>query len=163
MLLRVISAGIICLGAWYLGIEYSFIIRYRIRVVKDFIAFTAGFKSAVKYSGKNMYTYFKTVHTGAAKNFCTFACENRGKGLAYIFDHYESANLVESNCVELLKQNFLFAESSSDIEGISLLLEETGEALTTYRKSLEEEYRGKIKTAPSIALILGLFAAVLII
>ena len=163
MLLRVISAGVICLGAWYLGMEYSFIIRHRIRIVTDFMALAAGFKSAVKYSGKNMYDYFQTVHTGAAKNFCTFACENRGKGLAYIFQHYESGNVVESNCMELLKQNFLFTESSSDIEGISLLLEEVYEALAAYRKSLEEEYRGKIKTAPSIALILGLFAAVLII
>ena len=163
MLLRIISAGILCLGAWYLGMEYSFIIKHRIRVVKDYITLTAGLKSAVKYSGKNIYAYLKTVNTGAAKNFCSFACENREKGLAYIFEQYESINLVESNCIDMLKENFLFAENSSDVEGIALFLAETCETLEAYRKSLEEEYRGKIKTAPSIALILGLFAAVLVI
>ncbi len=163
MLLRIISAGLICLGAWYLGMEYSIIIKQRIRVVKDYIALTAGLKSAVKYSGKNIYTYLKTVNTGAARNFCAFACKNREKGLAYIFEEYESANLVEHNCLEMLKENFLFAENSSDAEGIAFLLAENCEELERYRKSLEEEYRGKIKTAPSIALILGLFAAVLVI
>ena len=44
MLLRIISAGILCLGAWYLGMEYSFIIKHRIRVVKDYITLTAGLK-----------------------------------------------------------------------------------------------------------------------
>lgn len=163
MLLRLISAGLICLGAWYIGVEYSLVIRHRFKVVKDFTALAAGLKSAVKYSGRNIYAYLASIHTGAAKCFCAFACEKRERGLAYIFEQYESANFVESNCVEILKESFLFAETSSDAEGIALLLEEACETLEAYRKSLEEEYRGKVKTAPSIALILGLFAAVLII
>ena len=48
------------------------------------------------------------------------------------------------------------------IQQIARMLKQIN-TLEAYRKSLEEEYRGKIKTAPSIALILGLFAAVLVI
>ena len=89
--------------------------------------------------------------------------KNKKFGLKVGIENYKCKNKVDFECVNKAKEALLFAEESSDVSGIANMIEEAIISLKNYKQHLEEELYGKIKTAPRLALMAGLFVSVLLI
>ncbi len=163
MLLKLICACVICAGMWTVGREYADHIRSKAVLIGDYLFFTEEMKSAVMFSGKNMYEFFGGIADGGAAEFCRFAYAERGSGMRRILNGYPATCKEEKECLKILSEALCAAEESSDASRIAALLETCACTLKGYKQQIEEENRAKVKTAPSVALMLGLFTAVLII
>lgn len=159
MLLKMIGGAVICIVTWLMGRCYSETIKEKIKTVEKYVTFAQNFKSAVGFSGKNMFSFFEETDLC----FCDFALKNKSKGIKTIFNEFETKEIEEKECLKILREALIFAENSSDIESIVCTLERAINDLGIYKKQLEEDLRGKIKTASPIGAMIGLFIAVLII
>ncbi len=162
MAIKVLFGSVLCFCAYFIGREFARGINERILTVSDYILFIQTFKSSVTYSGINMFDFFARC-CGREKNFTDFLLENKSSGIKDSVENYKSQNSVEGKCVEIIKPSLLFAQESSDVIGIGALLEEAVLSLEIYKKQLQEELNGKIKTAPRLALMIGVFIAVLLV
>lgn len=163
MLVKLLCIIVLCFCAWFFGKGYSDVLKDRISLVNEYIIFCKELKSAVAYSGKNVYAFLEKNKLKYTREFCNFLIQNKAFGIEKALQKYESINKDEEKCIGILSQALTFIENSSDIEGISELLIGAGESLENHKKQIQEEYKGKIKTAPSIALISGLFIALVLI
>ncbi len=160
MLLKLIGVGIIASGAWVLGRSVSEGYKDKIKIIDSYIAFIKNFKSVVLFSGTNMYVFFSKNQDNNTKKFLNFLIDRKCNSALFEF---KGANKIEDKCISLISESIILAEKTSDRELISDFLEECAYKLTCFKKEIMEEYRGKIKTAPSVGLMFGIFIAVLIV
>ncbi len=163
MLIRLICACVICVGMYETGKEYSDYIRKKAELVGSYLFFASEMKSAVMFSGKNMYDFFEKFDRGRAGVFCRFAHSRQNAGMKRILDEYSASCKEEKECLKILAEALYTAESSSDASQIAASLDMCVHTFMRYKQQIEEENRAKVKTAPAVALMLGLFVAVLII
>ena len=160
MLLKLSGGLLISAGAWILGKSVQENFMEKIKTIEAFVLFVENFKSAVSFSGINMYAFFEKNNEKHIKNFIDFLLKTRSmKSLK----DFKSKNEVEEKCVSLIKEYFVVAENSSDAIHIANCLEEGKLKLLQYKNEFLEEYRGKMKIAPALGFITGMFIAVLII
>jgi len=163
MLIKFISVIILSLCAWFFGKNYSDLLIEKIHIVEEYILFSKELKSAVYFSGKNVYEFFKNNKLKATENFCTFLINNKTIEIMKSIKKFKPINNDEKICVDFLYEPLVFIENSSDTEVIAELLNSASENLLSYKLQIQEEYKGRIKTAPSITLICGLFIALVLI
>jgi hypothetical protein len=163
MLIKIACATAICICSWLLGNGYKNSLSEKIKIIEEYISFSIGLKSAVSFSGKNLYEYIKNSKFKHLKAFGDYLCENKDIGIEKNIKSYISLSLIEKECIEKMEPSLLLLESSSDVYGIAEQLDESIRMLELYKNEIREAYCGKIKTAPSLALITGLFVAVLLI
>ncbi len=160
MLLRLFGGILISVGSWVLGKNIEFKYDEKIKMIESYILFMNKFKSAVKFSGINMYTFFEKNKDSYTEKFLDFLLTN--KNLVAI-NEFTTTNTVERKCISIISESFVVAENSSDMELISNSFENVIYKLTQFKNEFLEEHRGKMKTAPALGLIAGVFIAVLII
>ncbi len=163
MLIKTFCVIVLCFCAWFFGKSFSDVLKDRINLVDDYIIFSKELKSAVGFSGQNIYDFLQVNKLKHTSLLCDYLIEQKSIGIEKALENYKSKNQDEEKCIEIIKQTLVFIEHSSDIEGISQLLAGVAESLEIHKKQIQEEYKGKIKTAPSIALIGGLFIALVLI
>ena len=160
MLLKLLGGIVISAGTWILGKNVEMNYNEKVKIIESYILLLNKFKSAVVFSGINMYSFFiknKNVYTEKFLDFLLLK-----KNILYI-NEFNGANEIEKNCINIISDSFLLAEISSDTELISNSFDEGIYKLTQYKKEYLEEHRGKMKTASTLGLIAGIFIAVLII
>lgn len=163
MLIKFICVLIICFSSWFLGKMYSETLSNKINLVEKYIILLKEIKSNVYYSGKNIYDFLGVKNHDKTNKFCVYLLENKENGFENAIKNYTPKNKEEQFCVDSLYEAFVFLENSSDSDSISDLISCTVEKLQEYKKQLGEEYKGKIKTAPEIFLLCGLFIALVLI
>lgn len=163
MLIKFLCVIVFSFCAWYFGKNFSDVLKDRISLVDEYIVFSKELKSAVSYSGKNIYDFLETNKLKHTTEFSNFLIKNKTIGIEKSLEKYKIKNKDEEICISALKEALVFIENSSDIEGIGQLLIGAEENLENHKKQIQEEYKGKIKIAPSIALIGGLFIALVLI
>ena len=163
MLIKFLCVIVICFSSWFLGKMYSESLISKINLVEKYIKLLKEIKSNVCYSGKNVYDFLAVQSYDKTNNFCSFLLKNKDVGFEKAIKAYAPENEEEKFCVSALFEAFVFLENSSDTEGISDLILCAIEKLSEYKKQLGEEYKGKIKTAPPIFLLFGLFIALVLI
>ena len=160
MLLKLFGGALIAFGTWILGKNVEINYKEKVKTIESYILLLHKFKSAVIFSGINMYRFFeknKDLYTEKFLNYLLLK-----KNIFYIYE-FNGANLIEKNCIDIISDSFLLAETSSDTELIANSFDEGIYKLTQYKKEYLEEHRGKMKTASMIGLVAGVFIAVLII
>lgn len=160
MLLKILGCVALVGGSWCLGKNISNSYSEKIKIIDSYILFLKNFKSAVVFSGTNMYSFFLKNKDDNIRNFLDFLIKKRNVKDIYRF---EGINKIENKCIDLISESIILAEKSSDSELISNYFEESISKLNYYKNEIVEEYRGKIKTAPSIGAVVGMFIAVLVI
>ena len=163
MLIKFICALIICFSSWFLGKMYAETLKNKVNLVEKYIILLKEIKSNVYYSGKNIYEFLNVQTFDKSNKFCVHLLKNKESGLANAIKTYSPLNKEEQFCVESSYEAFKFLENSSDTEGISDLISCAVEQLQEYKKQLWEEYKGKIKTAPHMFLLCGLFVSLVLI
>ena len=89
--------------------------------------------------------------------------QNKAVGLEGAIKNFTPINQEETFCIDSLLDAFVILENSSDAENISDAISCAIEKLNEHKKQLWEEQKGKIKTAPFIFLLMGLFIALVLI
>lgn len=163
MLIKFICVLVICFSSWFLGKMHSETLKNKIKLVEKYIILLKEIKSNVYYSGKNIYDFFGVKSYDKINRFCAHLLQNKEIGFEKAIETYTPINEEEKFCVSSLLEAFVFLENSSDTESISDLISCTVERLTEYKKQVQEEYKGKIKTSPPIFLLCGLFIALVLI
>ncbi len=163
MLIKLFCAMAICVCSWLLGNGYKASLNEKIKIVEDYISFAITLKSAVMYSGKNLYNYVENLRSERLRRFFCCLIENKNAGIEECLKKYEPVSRQERECINILYPSLVLLETSSDVYGISEQINESISLLEIYKNEIREAYCGKIKTAPSLALITGLFIAVLLI
>lgn len=160
MLLKIFGAFFICVGTWVLGKNLSLNYCARLDLIEKYILFLKSFKSAVCFSGINMYTFFEKYDCARIKPFLQYLIDK--KDMEKIKD-FKGENQQEDKCLDIIGNVLLLGQTSSDTKAISDFSDEAVLQLSRYKKEFLEEYNGKIKTAPAIGLVVGMFVAVLIL
>ncbi len=163
MLVKIICTITIMICTWFFGISYSQILKDRVKLVDAYVLFLTELKSVITYSGKNIYEYLSENKQKYTKNFCEFLIINKDAGIKKTIKDFKCSNNDEQKCIDLIIDLMSFIESSSDINAIADLIDLSCENIVNYKKQIQEEYKGKIKIAPSISLICGLFIALVLI
>ncbi len=163
MLIKIACSVAVCICSWLLGVGYKNMLNENILIIEDYIKFAKALKSTVIYSGKNMFDFIKSNKSERLNSFSDYVTSNKNNGMEKILKEFKTSNIIEAECVKILHTALVFAESSSDASGIAEQLEEAINFLEQYKNETREVYCGKIKTAPSLAMIMGLFIAVLFI
>lgn len=163
MLIKTVCVFIICFSSWFFGNVFSETLRNRIKVIDTYIILLKEIKSNVYYSGKNIYDFLTIKSYEKNNNFCTFLLKNKEKGFEETIKEYTPSNDEEKFCINEVYDAFVFLENSSDAESISDVFKSTIIGLEDYKKQIQEEYRGKIKTTPFLFLLFGLFIALVLI
>ena len=160
MLLKFLGGLVIIFGTWLLGKNIAEGYCENIKIIDSYILMIKSFKSAVFFSGINMYEFFYKNNFKYTERLFKYLSEKRNiKEIV----NFKGVNGTEDKCISLISESFLLAEKSSDRELISEYLEECLLKLSQLKKEMMEDYRGKIKTAPMIGAIIGIFIAVVII
>ncbi len=162
MLVKFIVCTVFCFCTCYFGIEYVRLAKEKIQMISDYIFFANSLKSAVIYSGENVFEFFEKIKN-SAREFCEFAKTNKNNGILWAIDNYKARNVQEKECLRILRQSLITTELSSDVLGIGNTLEQAVMELEELKKQTQEDYKGKIKIAPSLGLLCGLFAVILFI
>ena len=139
MLIRFLVGIMLSLCAWRVGKEYSDHLVEEIRKIDEYILFNEELYSAVAYSGKSIRAVVE---------------ENK---------RYENFLKDKNEYGKMMSQILQRAETCSDAQCVAQMLKDACEKLKNIKRRTEEEYRGKIKTAPAIGLLAGIFFAVLLI
>ncbi len=160
MLLKLMGGIVICIGTWYLGKNISENYLDNMKIIDDYLLFLNNFKSAVAFSGMNMYEFFERNDISGVENLLEFLLIKRN---TCEIKNFKGKNVLEDKCVNLVSQALMLAQRSSDTKVISDIIDQSINELNRCKKEFWEEHCGKIKTAPKIGLISGLFVAVLVI
>ncbi len=158
MLLKLFCGIFICFGTWILGKNVSESYRQKIAIIEEYVAFLKNFKSNVTFSGLNMYDFLKKCKE--PQNLITYLLEK--KDTIDIKD-FKGACIEEETCADIISEALIVAGTSSDTLSIADFIDEALLKLLQYKKEYLEECCGKIRTAPKIGLIVGMFFAVLIL
>ncbi len=160
MLLKIAGGLVITFGTWLLGKNVAEDYRENIKIIDSYILLIKNFKSAVSFLGINMYDFFCKNHFKHTEKLFEFLSDKRN---VKEIKKFKGVNQTEDKCISLITESFLLAEESSDRELISEYLEECLLKLEQLKNEMMEDYRGKIKTAPVLGAIIGIFIAVVII
>lgn len=142
--MKIFVCFLLCITGVLLGEFRAENLRKKLRRADEFAALFRRLESAVEYSGENLYSAVK-----------------REKDFVKIID-----GLVENEdkfCANLLIKTLESAEKSNDIASAAANIKAAQKEIEEYKKTKQEEYRGKIKAMPALGLIAGLFVSVLII
>ena len=163
MLVKLICTTTIVFCTWFFGISYSQILRDRVKLVDSYVFFLTELKSAITYSGKNIYDFLSENKQKYTRSISEFLILNKDAGIKKTIKDFKCSNNDEQKCVDLISDLMSFIENSSDINVIADLIDLACQNIDNYKKQIQEEYKGKIKIAPSISLICGLFIALVLI
>lgn len=163
MLIKLLGAVLLPAVAYIAGIDYVHRLNGNIRTVDGYILLLQRIKSAVEFSSKDIFRVLGENENEYTKRFTEHLLYEKSNPIAVAIQGYSAVNSVEGECIGCVKESLILIEGSSDKEFISDIIEESLLRLRLYQKQIQEEYRGKIKIAPSVCLVTGIFAAVLII
>jgi len=116
----------------------------------------------VRFSGKSIYDFFKTVSGKYSSRFALNMCRSKAKGIRIALTEYSCVG-KERLCIEAISEALIALEETSDREMLSSLLNESLQRLSQIQKSAEEEYRAKMMVSPKISLMIGLFVSVIVL
>lgn len=142
--MKIVACFLFCLGGVLLGEFRAESLRKKLKRADEFSALFRRLESAVEYSGESLYSAVK-----------------REKDFAKIIDGVSENE--DEFCANLLKKTLESAEKSNDIASAAANIKAAEKEIEEYKKTKQEEYRGKIKAMPALGLIAGLFISVLII
>lgn len=131
----------VCICGVFLGGNISEEYKRRLKIIDGSIALVGRMKSAVEYSGENLYRVLEK------ENFCSFEKECKEK----------------QYCLNVIKTAVKDAENSNGIQSAVNVITCAEKELEEYRKAEWEEYRGKIKVMPSLGFSAGLLVSMLIL
>lgn len=160
MLLKLLGALIITLGTWVLGKNVQENFNEQIKIIDSYIFFLQGFKSNVSFSCANMYSFFEKNKEQYTQSLLDYLIKKQD--ISSISD-YKSQSEVERKCIYFISDCLIIAEKSSDTEFISNCFEEGILRLIQYKKDFLEENRGKIKAAPALGVVVGIFVSILLV
>ena len=162
MLLKIICALCVVCGAWYAGYDYVKTKKEEIKLADDYVLLLSLLAEKVGYSSVNMYDFFSSCNIGQTKRFTQYVYSYKDSELLPVLDSFVCKNATEQKCIEIIK-GISVIQCCNDAEKTAQIITERKEMLLQLKKTIEEEYRAKIKTVPELSLIVGIFAAVLII
>ena len=158
MLLKILGGIFICFGTWFLGKNVSESYRQKIEIIEKYVAFLKNFRSNVTFSGLNIYEFLKKCKE--PQNLITYLLEKKD---TIDIKNFKGSCIEEEKCADIISEALSVASTSSDTLAIADFIDEALLKLLQYKKEYLEECYGKIRIAPKIGLIVGMFVAVLIL
>lgn len=144
MYVKLFICFLLCAGGVFFGEIKAEGLRNKLRRAEEFAALFRRLKSAVEYSGENLYSAVK-----------------KESDFAGIIDGIPQNE--DKFCANVLLRTLKFSEKSNDIASAAANIKAAENEIEEYKKTKQEEYRGKIKAMPVLGLVAGLFISVLVI
>lgn len=163
MIFKILICCLISFYAWCVGKKYAETMNNRVKIIDSYVSLFMAFKSAVLFSGIDIFRFFSKYYAEDLKELCVQITNCNENSFESALEKYECRCKEEEKCVESLKNILACAENSNDSEYVGDFISEQIILLEEYKKIIEEDYRGKVKIAPVVTLVIGLFASVLLI
>lgn len=157
---RLALGVIVILIFLFLGEKKTQKLKNKLVFVDDYRKLMRELESAIRCVRKNMFEFFNL--SNFKPPFIMHLILNKNQSIDESRQNF-TCETEEEKIVKIILPALSFAQSSSDIEGISASLNYADEQLCQYQRELKEELDGKIKTTPYLYFLCGVFIAVLIL